>query len=257
MTRFLAIKNFARFQHYRDRNPPWIKLYSEILTDATFLQMPEAAQAQLMKLWVLASQFGHPLPNNPRLLAGRIGVTSKFHLKTIVDAGFIYPTDEEPASTDASTDASANASENGASSEQNAKPSVRAHARSRERTEDRGQRKTKASGAVAPASADEQRVLDHFTSCHPRRKTGPKDLALVRKRLQDGFSAEQLCQAISGNAQDEWHRQRHKHELSYVLREAGKISEFADRWQSLVTAAMSGKDYWDNPELQRLSSPVS
>lgn len=88
---FLAVKNFSRFQHYRDRNPPWIKLYGDVLVDAAFLQMPEAAQAQLMKLWVLASQFGHPLPNNPKLLAGKIGTTGKFHLASMVAAGFLIP----------------------------------------------------------------------------------------------------------------------------------------------------------------------
>lgn len=111
-------------------------------------------------------------------------------------------------------------------------------------------------GAVAP-TADERRVLDHFTTCHPRRKWGTKDVKLVRQRIAEGFSADQLCQAISGNAHDSWHQERRKHELSYVLRDAGMVSKFSDCWQSLLSAAMSGKDYWDNPELQRLTSPVS
>jgi hypothetical protein len=67
--RFLAVKGFRKFQHYRDRDPVWIKLYTNLLIDAAFLQLPEAAQAQLMKLWILASQLGNPLPNNPKLLA--------------------------------------------------------------------------------------------------------------------------------------------------------------------------------------------
>ena len=28
----LTIKNWHKFQHYKDRNPPWIKLHYEILT---------------------------------------------------------------------------------------------------------------------------------------------------------------------------------------------------------------------------------
>lgn len=112
----LAVKDFALFQHYRDRNPPWIKLYGTLLSDAAFLQMPEAAQAQLMKLWILASQLGHPLPNNPKLLAGRIGTTGRFYLQTMIDAGFIIPRDE-------------NASNVLAQSEQDASASVRARGR--------------------------------------------------------------------------------------------------------------------------------
>lgn len=92
--KYLAVKGFDRFQHYRDRNPPWIKLHGTILTDLAFLEMPEVAQGQLVKLWVLASQLGHPLPNNPKLLAGKIGTTGKFHLATIIAAGFLIPCNE-------------------------------------------------------------------------------------------------------------------------------------------------------------------
>ncbi len=101
---FLAVKDFATFQHYRDRNPPWIKLYGALLSDAKFLQLPETAQAQLVKLWILASQMGNPLPNNPKLLAGRIAVIGKFHLAAIVASGFLIPCNEN-ASTDAALSA--------------------------------------------------------------------------------------------------------------------------------------------------------
>lgn len=114
--KFLAVKGFDRFQHYRDRNPPWIKLHATLLTDLAFLEMPEAAQAQLVKLWVLASQMGHPLPNKPKLLAGKIGTTGKFYLAAIIAAGFLIPCNEF-----ASTDASGALAE----SEQTARPSVR------------------------------------------------------------------------------------------------------------------------------------
>lgn len=109
--KFLYIKRFREFQHYHTRGAPWIKLYAALLSDPEFLSLSEVAQAQLMKLWLLASQFGHPLPNNPKLLAGKIGTTGRFHLQAMIDAGFLIQSDE-PASTDASTDASKLASTN-------------------------------------------------------------------------------------------------------------------------------------------------
>lgn len=111
-----------------------------------------------------------------------------------------------------------------------------------------------AGGADAPAS-DETLVLQHYVATHPRRRSGPKDVKLVRARLADGFTVEQLKQAISGNKIDPWHAERGKHELAYVLRDAGKVSEFAEKYQRLLDAAMSGKDYWDNAELELLTRP--
>ena len=40
------------------------------------------------------------------------------------------------------------------------------------------------------------------------------------------YSVGDLCLAIDGNADDEWHRERAKHELTYVLRDAGKVDSF-------------------------------
>lgn len=101
---FLAVKDFRRFQHYRDRDPIWIKLYTNVLIDTAFLELPEPAQAQLVKLWVLASQLGNPLPNNPKLLAGKIGTTGKFFLQSIIDAGFLIPVESKELPVDSASD---------------------------------------------------------------------------------------------------------------------------------------------------------
>lgn len=41
-TGFLRVKNFDRFQHYKDRTPPWIKLYNDLLDDYDFSCLPDA-----------------------------------------------------------------------------------------------------------------------------------------------------------------------------------------------------------------------
>lgn len=93
--KFLAIKGYWTHQHYHKRGAPWIKLYASVLSDASFIQLPETAQAQLMKLWIITSQLGHPLPNNPKLLAGKIGAMGKFHLASLIAAGFVIPCETE------------------------------------------------------------------------------------------------------------------------------------------------------------------
>jgi hypothetical protein len=41
MTR-LRVKNWAEFQHYRSRRPPWIKLHRGLLDDYAWHRLPEA-----------------------------------------------------------------------------------------------------------------------------------------------------------------------------------------------------------------------
>lgn len=95
--KYLAVKDFRRFQHYKHRNPIWIKLYASILHDPAFLRLPEVAQAQLVKLWVLASQAGDPLPNDAKFLARAIG-TSRVQLDALIASGFLIPTDNASGS---------------------------------------------------------------------------------------------------------------------------------------------------------------
>ena len=60
---YLRVKNFDQFQHYKDRNPPWIKLYTTTADDYLFSSLPDATKAHLILIWLLASKTGNKLPN--------------------------------------------------------------------------------------------------------------------------------------------------------------------------------------------------
>lgn len=51
-------KKWEEFQHYKDRNPTWIKLHRKLLDDVTFQRLPRASQALAPMLWLMASE--HP-----------------------------------------------------------------------------------------------------------------------------------------------------------------------------------------------------
>jgi hypothetical protein len=51
----VKIRNWERFQHYKHRKPPWIKLYRELLEDPDWMAQPDSAKALLMELWMVAS----------------------------------------------------------------------------------------------------------------------------------------------------------------------------------------------------------
>lgn len=64
------IKGWAKFQHFKDRRPPWIKLYRDILEDPDWHDLDGDSAKVLVALWLIASEDeGHDgkLPDIRRL----------------------------------------------------------------------------------------------------------------------------------------------------------------------------------------------
>jgi hypothetical protein len=53
----LTPKNWGEFQHYKDREPSWIKLHKSLLTNYEFICLPIASKALAPMLWLLASEY--------------------------------------------------------------------------------------------------------------------------------------------------------------------------------------------------------
>lgn len=49
-------RNWHEFQHYKTRNPPWVKLHRKLLNDRDFCSLPLEARALLPMLWLLAAE---------------------------------------------------------------------------------------------------------------------------------------------------------------------------------------------------------
>ena len=52
----LRPKNWEKFQHYKDRRPPWIRLHSSLLNDREFNKLSGNAAKFLVLFWLLASE---------------------------------------------------------------------------------------------------------------------------------------------------------------------------------------------------------
>lgn len=52
----IRIKGWAKFQHFKDRRPPWIKLYRDILEDPDWHDLDGDAAKMLVALWLIASE---------------------------------------------------------------------------------------------------------------------------------------------------------------------------------------------------------
>jgi hypothetical protein len=88
----LIPKNWAVFQHYKDRNPPWIKLHREFLNDRTFMTLPLASKALAPLMWLLASESKNGIFNGSvDDLMFRLHITKKEYedgVKPLIDKGF-------------------------------------------------------------------------------------------------------------------------------------------------------------------------
>lgn len=52
----LRPRHWDQFQHYKKRNPPWIKLHRDLLDDYQFHCLPVASRALAPCLWLIASE---------------------------------------------------------------------------------------------------------------------------------------------------------------------------------------------------------
>jgi hypothetical protein len=86
---FFSVKNFNEFQHYKDRTPPWIKLYNAILDDHSFALLPDDTKWHLVGIWLLASRCDNRVPCDPDWIAGKIEAKTLIRFDLIVSAGFI------------------------------------------------------------------------------------------------------------------------------------------------------------------------
>lgn len=97
MKRLFSVKNWDEFQHYKDRNPPWIKLHNHLLDDYEFEMLGDAAKGHLLCIWMLASRTKNEMPFDDKWITKKIGASSKVNLEALVSAGFLVV--EQDAST--------------------------------------------------------------------------------------------------------------------------------------------------------------
>lgn len=72
----MRVKNWERFQHFRDRRPPWIKLYRDLLDDIEWHELDADAVKVLVMIWLIAAETDGELPQMKEL-AFRLRITQK------------------------------------------------------------------------------------------------------------------------------------------------------------------------------------
>ena len=84
-SRFFRVKNFERFQHYKKRCPPWIKLYYEILDDDAFISLPLEAQLYYLLLLLIAGRRDNVIPLDSKYLKKVMRLEHETDLKQLFE----------------------------------------------------------------------------------------------------------------------------------------------------------------------------
>ena len=79
----MKIKNWSQFQHFKDRRPPWIKLYRDILDDIEWHNLDAQASKVLVMCWLIASENDGRLPDI-KTLAFRLRMSEKNTSESII-----------------------------------------------------------------------------------------------------------------------------------------------------------------------------
>lgn len=77
----MKIKNWNKFQHFKDRRPPWVKLYRDLLDDVEWFELDATSSKALVMFWLIASEYDGDLPD-AKTLAFRLR-TSESAIKSI------------------------------------------------------------------------------------------------------------------------------------------------------------------------------
>jgi hypothetical protein len=95
--KFFKVKGWATHQHYKDRNPPWIKFQRTVLDDYEIGCLQDASKAHLFSIWLLAARYDNRVPYDADWIAAKINATEKVDLETLQSLGFIelYDSDSE------------------------------------------------------------------------------------------------------------------------------------------------------------------
>ena len=92
--RWIVVPNWREFQHYKNRDPSWVKAYTRLLDDPEYLELSFHVRGVLLGLWLAYARSDGQLRGNTLALTRQLGgdtgtrVTTR-DLERLNHAGFI------------------------------------------------------------------------------------------------------------------------------------------------------------------------
>lgn len=90
------VRNWTKFQHYKKRNPPWIKLHTELLDNYEFSRLQDASKLLAMCICLLAARCDNRIPADAEWIQRKCSLKSKPDIAPLIDGGFVEWIQELP-----------------------------------------------------------------------------------------------------------------------------------------------------------------
>jgi hypothetical protein len=86
---FYSIKNWAQFQHYKDRNPAWIKMHVALLSSEDWVMLDDASRLLAVVCMLIASKHEGRVPNKPDYIKRVAYLDQTPDLAPLISCGFL------------------------------------------------------------------------------------------------------------------------------------------------------------------------
>ena len=100
--KFLRIREWQKYQHYHDRNPPWIKLHRELLHSYTWVTLDDAGRLLAIVCMILAAETGNKVPLDRDFIQRRAHLKERPDVRPLIEVGFAEVIDDYDSVADAS-----------------------------------------------------------------------------------------------------------------------------------------------------------
>jgi len=78
---WIVIPNWDKFQHYKDRNPTWIKVHVELVDKPEWRELPDRRKGILVSLWLLYAASNGRVPASPSYLNRAFGFKTEWEVR--------------------------------------------------------------------------------------------------------------------------------------------------------------------------------
>lgn len=90
-TDYLMVKNWSEYQAVQYRNPPWIKLHTDMLHSKRWIKASDSEKLAMVCCLLVSAKKDLKIPNDPEHIQGMCYLKETPDIQPLIDNGFLIP----------------------------------------------------------------------------------------------------------------------------------------------------------------------